>query len=54
MTRVVPLVTHEPSTSPPRAARGPWYRPDWNTMIGGYFKFHWLDPQMITVKVDDA
>ena len=22
-------------------------------MIGGYFKFHWNDPQHITVKVDD-
>lgn len=22
-------------------------------MIGGYFKFHWLDPQQVTVKVDD-
>ena len=30
---------------------GTW--PDFNTMIGGYFKFHWLDPQLITVKIDD-
>ena len=22
-------------------------------MIGGYFKFHWNDPQQITVKIDD-
>jgi type 1 glutamine amidotransferase len=22
-------------------------------MIGGYFKFHWVDPQEITVKIDD-
>jgi type 1 glutamine amidotransferase len=22
-------------------------------MIGGWFKFHWLDPQLITVKIDD-
>ena len=22
-------------------------------MIGGFFKFHWLDPQLITVKIDD-
>jgi type 1 glutamine amidotransferase len=27
--------------------------PEWNTIIGGYFKFHWLDPQLITVKIDD-
>jgi type 1 glutamine amidotransferase len=30
---------------------GTW--PDFNRMIGGYFKFHWLDPQKITVKIDD-
>ena len=22
-------------------------------MIGGFFKFHWVDPQLITVKIDD-
>jgi type 1 glutamine amidotransferase len=22
-------------------------------MIGGFFKYHWLDPQLITVKIDD-
>jgi type 1 glutamine amidotransferase len=27
--------------------------PDFNKMIGGFFKFHWLDPQLITVKIDD-
>jgi type 1 glutamine amidotransferase len=27
--------------------------PEFNKMIGGYFKFHWLDPQHITVKIDD-
>ncbi|HEX4567114.1 MAG TPA: ThuA domain-containing protein [Vicinamibacterales bacterium] len=30
---------------------GTWQ--DFNTLIGGYFKFHWLDPQLITVKIDD-
>ena len=30
---------------------GTW--PDFNRMIGGYFKYHWLDPQKITVKIDD-
>jgi type 1 glutamine amidotransferase len=30
---------------------GTW--PEFNTMIGGFFKFHWLDPQLITVKIDD-
>jgi type 1 glutamine amidotransferase len=30
---------------------GTW--PEFDTMIGGFFKFHWLDPQLITVKIDD-
>ncbi|MDB5538795.1 MAG: hypothetical protein JWQ89_522, partial [Devosia sp.] len=41
----------------PRAPAGPpggvglW--PEFNKMIGGYFKFHWVYPQPITVKIDD-
>jgi len=27
--------------------------PDFNKMIGGYFKFHWVYPTPITVKIDD-
>lgn len=27
--------------------------PEYNRLIGGYFKFHWPDPQLITVKIDD-
>ena len=27
--------------------------PEWNKIIGGYFKFHWVDPQEITYKIDD-
>ena len=27
--------------------------PEFNTLIGGYFKFHWPDPQVIKVKIDD-
>ncbi|HEX6463557.1 MAG TPA: ThuA domain-containing protein [Vicinamibacterales bacterium] len=27
--------------------------PEFNKIIGGYFKFHWGDPQEITVKIDD-
>jgi type 1 glutamine amidotransferase len=27
--------------------------PEYNTLIGGYFKFHWADPQLIYVKIDD-
>ena len=31
--------------------KGTW--DDFNVMIGGYFKFHWVFPQPITVKIDD-
>src|SRR6185369_11925709 len=27
--------------------------PEFNKIIGGYFKFHWLDPQLIVTKIDD-
>ena len=27
--------------------------PEWNKIIGGYFKYHWNDPQEITYKIDD-
>jgi len=27
--------------------------PEFNRLIGGYFKFHWVYPQLITVKIDD-
>jgi type 1 glutamine amidotransferase len=27
--------------------------PEWNLIIGGWFKFHWNNPQLITVKIDD-
>ena len=30
---------------------GTW--PEFNKMIGGFFKYHWLDPQLITTKIDD-
>jgi type 1 glutamine amidotransferase len=43
-----------------RGGRGPGAEPaavlqwaDFNRLIGGYFKFHWSDPQLITVKIDD-
>ena len=35
----------------PDTQTGTW--PEFNTMIGGFFKFHWNDGQEITVKVDD-
>jgi type 1 glutamine amidotransferase len=31
--------------------KGSW--PEWDNMIGGWFKFHWLDPQHIVFKIDD-
>jgi type 1 glutamine amidotransferase len=52
--RIVPVITQSNSFvgSPGRdAGRGSW--PDWDNMIGGWFKFHWLDPQRIPVKIDD-
>jgi type 1 glutamine amidotransferase len=30
---------------------GTW--PDFNKLIGGFFKYHWSDPQLITTKIDD-
>jgi len=40
-----------PARGSQEAPKGNW--PEFNTMIGGYFKFHWLFPQPITVKIDD-
>jgi type 1 glutamine amidotransferase len=52
------LIPHPPAdaAAPVPQGRDPqvgtW--PDFNRMIGGFFKYHWLDPQKITVKIDDA
>ena len=27
--------------------------PEFNKLIGGFFKFHWVYPQVITIKIDD-
>jgi type 1 glutamine amidotransferase len=35
----------------PDSEVGTW--PEWNKMIGAYFKWHWNDGQLIHVKVDD-
>jgi type 1 glutamine amidotransferase len=51
---IVPVATQSNNYvgSPGRdTGKGSW--PDWDNMIGGYFKFHWLDPQHIVVKIDD-
>ena len=53
-TRIVPLVTQTNQyvgTAGRDNGKGSWT--DWDNMIGGWFKFHWLDPQKITVKIDD-
>jgi type 1 glutamine amidotransferase len=40
-----------------RGAGGPQVNeplwPEFNKMVGGYFKWHWNDPQHISVKIDD-
>jgi type 1 glutamine amidotransferase len=54
------FVAHFNSLLPPPNARLPGLEskpvlqwPEFNTLIGGYFKFHWSDPQLIYVKIDD-
>ncbi len=37
--------------APPPAPTGTW--PEFNEMIGGFFKFHWTYPTLIPVKIDD-
>jgi len=40
------------NAAPPQPGGSPLW-PEWNKIIGGYFKFHWNDPQEITYKIDD-
>jgi hypothetical protein len=40
-----------PGSSAPVALSGTW--PDFNHMVGAFFKFHWRYPTTITVKIDD-
>ncbi len=40
-----------PAQTGPDGQVGTW--PEFNKMIGGFFKFHWIDPQEITYKIDD-
>jgi type 1 glutamine amidotransferase len=54
------FVAHFKSLLPPLDPRrlGPEPKPvqqwpEFNKLIGGYFKFHWSDPQLIYVKIDD-
>jgi type 1 glutamine amidotransferase len=41
------------SAAPGGGAGGAPLWPEFNKMIGGYFKFHWVYPTPITVKIDD-
>jgi type 1 glutamine amidotransferase len=42
---------HTSGRPPAPAVTGTW--PEFNEMIGGFFKFHWTYPTLIPVKVDD-
>ncbi len=44
-----PLAAHEP----PVDGGAPLW-PDFNRLIGGYFKWHWLYPTQIAVKIEDS
>jgi len=44
---------HGNQCAAPAGATGEARWPEWNKIIGGYFKFHWNNPQLITVKIDD-
>jgi type 1 glutamine amidotransferase len=37
--------------APPEQETGTW--PDFNKLIGGFFKYHWTYPTLIPVKIDD-
>ena len=47
---VLPATVRAPGASADAAIQQ-W--PEFNKLIGGFFKFHWPDPQLITVKIDD-
>jgi type 1 glutamine amidotransferase len=44
---------HGNACASPMASAGDALWPEFNQAIGGYFKFHWNNPQLITVKIDD-
>jgi type 1 glutamine amidotransferase len=54
LASVLPPAPPQPPRKPPQGRDtqvGTW--PEFNKMIGGFFKFHWLDPQLIVTKIDD-
>jgi hypothetical protein len=48
-----PCGNPQAAAAPGRQGGGLPAWPEWNKMIGGYFKFHWVYPQPITVHIDD-
>jgi type 1 glutamine amidotransferase len=44
---------HGEQCAQPMASAGNPLWPEYNTMFGGFFKWHWNNPQLITVKIDD-
>jgi type 1 glutamine amidotransferase len=52
--RLTPAVIPAAQRAPQAAADSAIQQwPEFNTLIGGFFKFHWSDPQLISVKIDD-
>jgi type 1 glutamine amidotransferase len=45
------LNTRAATPGGPETLTGTW--PEFNEMIGGFFKFHWMYPTLIPVKIDD-
>jgi type 1 glutamine amidotransferase len=52
--RLTPAVLPTPARAQqPSAEAAIQQWPEFNKLIGGFFKFHWGDPQLISVKIDD-
>jgi type 1 glutamine amidotransferase len=49
--RGAPAAAIAPDAAAPVGPTGTW--PEFNHLIGGFFKFHWVYPQLITVRIDD-
>jgi type 1 glutamine amidotransferase len=45
------VLTHAGTDSYHRGGESLW--PEFTKMVGGHFKFHWLTPQKVTLKIDD-
>jgi type 1 glutamine amidotransferase len=47
------VLPNPPRAQQPSAEAAVQQWPEINKLIGGFFKYHWPDPQLITVKIDD-